>query len=161
MTNPGDAEAPAGLVDKITGLFADLSLSIGGLSQQMAGEMQRRARINANIMPLSVDLVGVTASATVDLPNILGPRTGWYWDVHTVICQNISGGTVTGYFGNSAGVQDFQFSSAGQINWGKWQNYLGAGERFVLVGSSGLSGTAAITLRGVQIAAPYLGDYLI
>lgn len=151
-------------------VFADLGVKLGSLTGSMdklAGKMDadasRKARLNQNIIPLKVEMVPVTVSATADYPNILGPREGWYWDIHTIIGQAITGSTaaVAGYLNSSAGVQVFNITTNGQLNFGKLQCYLSPGERLVYVGNASLTSTAIISVRGVQIAAPWFGDYVL
>jgi len=143
-------------------LIASLTVAIGGMRDDMRKDYARKRELSRNIVPLTVEMTGVTASATVDLPNILGPLTGWYWDIQTMICQGLTAGTISVYHNSSAGIQWAQFSSNGQLNWGKKQFILASGERLVFVGSSGVPATGAfISFRGTQIAAPWYGDYAL
>lgn len=143
-------------------VMADLNGGITKLHSQLDANARRRAEFNKNISPFYVGLIDVTTSGTTDRPNNMGPRTGWYWDVHTLICQGLSAGTVAVYKNNAAGELWANFASSGQINWGKNQFILTAGDRLVFVGSASVPATGVLlTIAGIQIAAPYFGDYAL
>lgn len=156
MTQPAET-TPNPVLDAL----AKIHLSLTAVDKKLTGEAARMAELNRAYLPLYIGLTGVTTSQTVDLPNILGPRTGWYWDIHTIIGQGVSAGSITVYKNSANGEQWATFNSSGQVNWGKLQFLLTAGDRLVLVGSASLPATgAAITVAGVQIAAPRFGRYV-
>ena len=165
----GQLGSDGGWGDKLAGVLAELKLQIGGLRSDMDERDRTRQRLNQNILPLAMELLPVTASAVTDQPNLMGPRTGWFWDIHTAIGQNISGGNVYLYAraltvqGTTVnGVLWAQWTAAaGQYNWGKNQFLVPAGERIVLSGGSGLGAGASVSIYGTQIQARYYGEYTI
>lgn len=156
------AETDHGLLDAILEMMGKLNVTMGKVEEKIDAETRRKQRLNQNIFPLSSELIGVTTSQNVDLPNVMGPRTGWYWDIHTIIGQGITAGSIAIYKNSSSGVQWGNLTTSGQLNWGKQQFTLTAGERLVFVGSAALPATgAAMSIHGVQVAAPYWGDYAL
>jgi hypothetical protein len=144
-------------------LMGKIGIQLGTVAKRLDDDWCHKKELNASILPLKVELTSVQASATIDLPNNLGPRTGWYWDIGTMICQNLAGSAaaVAVYTNSANGVQVANFTASGQLNWGKKQMYLAAGERFVFVGNGSITGSAIISFWGTQVAAPYWGDYAL
>lgn len=154
-------------------VLAELRAGLGSMQKDieyLRKDRETKRRLNQNIYPLSVELIPVAASTVVDQPNNLGPRTGWYWDIETVICQSMAGSssqitmyakTVVVQGTTVTGVQWGVFNVNGQLNWGKKQFVLTAGERIVLSGNASITTAGAISIYGTQVAAPYWGDYIL
>jgi len=179
VTSHGMKEAAAGGEEhsrgKLLELLAKLDISLGTMNQHMEhmSEAERkRHQINQNIFPLSVEGIFVNSNATTDQPNILGPRTGWIWDIHSVIITGlgaaVSAGAVAGWVGavvtgasTVTGTKWFNATSDAQFNWGKNQFVLQAGQRIILQGTSALVPTAGaqVGIFGMQIHSTYYGDY--
>jgi hypothetical protein len=157
MTSPTPPDGQGPLLE----LMGKIGIQLGTVAQRLDDDWCHKRELNQNVIPLKVELTSVAASATVDLPNNLGPRTGWYWDIQTMICQGLTAGSVAVYTNSANGVQVANFTASGQLNWGKKQNYLVAGERFIFVGSSAAAGPPIISFWGTQVAAPYWGDYAL
>ena len=149
-------------------LSAELHLTLGRIADSLDKDERRRRQLNASILPLSIELIPVTASSIVDQPNTLGPRDGWYWDIETVIIQGLTAGQIILYAKTAVvtgttvtGVQWGVFTVSGQQNWGKKQFTLVSGERMILQGNASVPAGAFVSIYGTQVAQPLWGDYAI
>lgn len=167
MTQPEPERNP------VLDILAEFKAGLGGMQKDveyLRKDREAKRRLNQNIFPLELELIPVAASTVVDQPNTMGPRTGWYWDIETVICQSMAGSSsqVTMYAKNPVvsgttvtGVQWGVFTVNGQLNWGKKQFYLQANQRIVLSGNASITTAAVVSIYGTQVAAPYWGDYVL
>jgi len=98
----------------------------------------------------------------LDVPVLMGPRTGYAWDVHRYTCSAFTGGTVSVYLDAVAdGQQVMIFTSAGVLLVGKNQGWIPAGSR-LLAAATGLTGTATLGIGNVvEIEAEWVWDYLL
>lgn len=139
--------------------MAGLTASIEGLAAQMENDRAERQCIAQAIHPFKVPGIPVPSSGTLDQPNLLGPRTGQYWDIHRISCTGFSAGSVTAYLNSAFGDEVETFAAAGIIKYGKAQQMLTAGDRLVFV-ATGITGSVVVSFGGTEIAAPYIGYYL-
>src|SRR5215469_18284739 len=77
-----------GMFDNLTGLMAQLSLSIGGVSERMDKESRERYQLTQNIYPVSIPAQSVQVPAsgilTISSAELLSPRTSNVWDVRRI-----------------------------------------------------------------------------
>jgi hypothetical protein len=142
---------------------AGLQASIGSLADELKAwrsERQRTAQA-IHLFTLSGMPISLTASAgTLDQPNLLGPRTGHFWDIRRISCTGYTVGTVTVYLNSTSGDIVAVFSTAGVLLNGKAQLMLGANDRLIFSAAT-ITGTVTIGLAGVEIDADRIGEYLI
>jgi hypothetical protein len=140
-------------------MWADLSVSIRGLAAELTAQRDRADRKIKAIHPFKVTLPSIITNTTLDLPDVMGPHDGYAWDVHLVTLNSaFTGGTVI-LFSGAGGTQEFVFSQAGMLQYGKGQLVLMPHDRLTLV-TAGLAGSAQVTLRGIEIETWLLADYL-
>jgi hypothetical protein len=98
----------------------------------------------------------------LDVPNLMGPRTGKAWDIHRYTCSAFTGGTVSIYLDAIAdGGQVMVFTAAGVSLVGKNQGFVPAGSRLIAA-ATGLVGTATLAIGGVvEIDRAWVADYLL
>lgn len=144
---------------------ASLSASLDGTTEELRRGRKFRADLLQNIRYIGmIPLPQLTGSGTanaVDVPNLMGPRTGWAWDVHRFTCVTFTGGTVSFYLdGVADGNQVMVFTTAGVSLLGKAQVLVEPGHRLIAAAVN-LTGNATMSLGVTEIAQSYLGDYLL
>lgn len=164
---PSDGQAGAGFE-----LMARLSASVDGLAGELKSDRDRRDRLSQLIQPFSIPSIAVpyggatpgNGVGNTDVPNMLGPRSGQVWDVHQISTTGWATGTMSVFLDAVNGTLVAQFSAAPAVlNFGKGQLLITAGSRLIIVGAAatGAVAAAAVALRGVQMDARMLGDYLL
>ena len=159
------------------GLDIDVAAQIFASLDGMTTELRRRNDVDkrqaelsrhVNIIP-QITLGQITANVAqpnnqnaLDVPNLMGPRTGYAWDVHRYTCSAFTGGTVSVYLDAIAdGSQVMVFTAAGVSLVGKMQGYVPAGSRLIAA-ATGLSGTAILAIGGiVEIDSAWVADYAL
>jgi len=149
-------------------ILANLNASLSGLAAELrrsndrADRLQEMARSAQYIDHIPLGQITVSGAAGVlDVPNLMGPRTGYFWDVHRYTCSAFTGGTVSVYNGGVAdGQQVMVFTSAGVSLVGKAQGIVSPGNRLIAQ-AAGLSGTATLGIGVTIIRAEYFWDYLL
>lgn len=154
MTTPTDPGLQIGI---------ELKASIDTLAGEVRKQREDQNRLNQAIAPLPpVTVPQITgASGTLDYPDLMGPKTGWAWDIRWISAQTFTAGTVKVYVDNAVdGNLRATFTTAGVTYPGLGPLFLTAGHRLVVAGS-GLTGNVTFSFGGFQIAAPYVGAYLL
>jgi hypothetical protein len=90
---------------------------------------------------------------------MLGPKLGKWWEIYYVVAYGFSAGTVSVYRNSQLGEELFVFSSAGL--WEPSHRYLQGGSDRLVFTSSGLTGSASVTLGAVEIDSAVLGLHLL
>lgn len=148
---------------------ASLGISIDGLTNELRQARKRAENIAQLIHPFTIPPMAMTitgsagsGTGTLNLPNILGPQTGQYWDVHRISCTGFSAGTVSVYLNQNNADLVAVFSSAGVLLNGKAQIILGGNDNlyFSAASATAASGYITISIAGTEIAAPLIGEYL-
>ena len=150
-------------------VFAQLSANLGTVAQVLKDQASKNQRLWESIRPIPGIPVGqlTAASKFVDLPELTGPRTGYWWDIHLLVGATFTAGAVNVYRAtNSTNVPDINlvgaFTSAGYLTYGKAQLMIPPGQHLIFGSNSSFSGTANLAIASVtEIAASALPDYLL
>lgn len=140
-----------------------LGASIDALNTTLLQQAQRQQEIRSVIQTFRVPPVPMTITAgagTLGSGFMFGPRTGQFWDIKYMVATGFTSGTVSVFLNSSDGDQVYGFPSEGYASFGKGQMFLVPGERFHF-SATGITGTVAVSFGGVQVASPFVGDYLI
>jgi hypothetical protein len=104
--------------------------------------------------------INLTAGAGIFFqPDLLGPSTGYWWDVRKFSAWGFTAGTVTVFKNVNGGEQVAQQSTAGMTQWSGSE--LLAPDDALIVVAAGITGTVQCVLRAVEIATPWLSEYLL
>lgn len=158
MTTPLDTSS--GLNFQV---MADLSANLGQVAQEMKLRREKETRLAQGVHPfmISPNQITLAASAgTLNQPNLYGPQLGNYWDVKCIQATGFSAGTVTVYYNQNGAEEAAIFSTAGVLLVGKGQILLSGNDALIFVAAS-ITGSVTIAMRGIEIAAPLIGDYLM
>jgi hypothetical protein len=150
-------------------ILADMSVNLSRAVKAIEDQVARNQRLWSQIRPIPGIPVGqlTAASATLAQPELAGPRSGYWWDVHLINGATFTGGAVNVYRSAGGTTQpDINlvggFPSAGYLTYGKAQLLLAPGQYLIFGSSSAFTGTANISLGSVtEIAATALPDYLL
>ena len=154
-------------------VYADIDLhaAVGGLAESVHGldmavrrQEAWRWRLAQNIAYIGLIPWGsiAAASTTLDVPNIMGPRTGQAWDFHRITCTGFSAGAVNIYLdAATTGNEVLIFSAAAVTLVGKAQILVESGHRILAQSNSSFSGTAVLSCSVTQVSQEYLADYLL
>lgn len=131
------------------------------LADHRRAEQRRRAWLNSQIMPLSVDPIPIQLAAgagTLDAPRLLGPALGWVFQLDGMGAQGFTAGTVSVWASSVAGqgANVFTFTAAG-VFYQRHFRYLRYGERLTFQ-ASGITGTAAIWVAGLAYTEDIQGE---
>jgi hypothetical protein len=143
-----------------------MSASVDSLAAELQRTRQRTNQVAQSVHPFSIPPMPmpITSSAgTLNIPNILGPQTGNYWDVHRISVTGFSAGTVSVYLGQNGAELLAVFSTAGVLLNGKAQILLNGNDAMYFAGTSitAATGYVTVSVAGVEIAASCIGDYLL
>lgn len=162
MTMTDDLAPPA---EDTPGVQLQVQLTAAVTS--LAGELKRandyQEQLAQNVQYVSnIPLGTITASGVpLDLPTVMGPRTGQCWEVRRMTAATFSGGTVSFY---RDAVADsnlvMEFNTPGIVLLGGGQLILQPGERLVAE-AGGLAGVATLSIAVIQIGQPWLPAYLL
>src|SRR5215813_1672530 len=74
--------------------FAELAASVGQLATAVAAQEERARRMWHAVRPIpGIPLPQITTgSGIIDQPELLAPRTGYWWDVKWVTAATFTGG---------------------------------------------------------------------
>jgi hypothetical protein len=147
---------------------ARLSVSLDGMTAELRRrndleQRQRELSRHITVIPqLTCGQLTSSAPAVLDVPNLMGPRTGFAWDVHRFTCSTFTSGTVSLYLdGVADGGQVMIFTAPGVVLSGKLQGFIPAGSRLVAQAVN-LSGTVTLALGGiVEIESAWVSDYVL
>lgn len=177
--------SPGSLADMFDGFLAQIQVLLGNTSRDHLSAAERdRRELNQVVYPVSFSAIGtVTAGGLLSIAQaeLLGPRTGWLWDVGRV--------SVFGLHASTEVVQLFKSptaATAGQApqnlvctlvpaanqvtgsfgafqTFGKGQCVLRAGESLQVGVASGLTSGEVVTFSGdaMSIAMPFAGEYYV
>jgi hypothetical protein len=162
LTPPGQDETDSGFNIRV---FADLSANLG----RAADEMQHKRQLDARLWQAIRPLPGIvcpqitTTNGLLDQPELLSPRTGYWWDVKTLTAATFTAGSVNVYLGGT-GAEDSHlalvFPVAGTYQMGTGQLLVPPGERLI-VKAVAVTGNVTSWLTVVEVAAWALPAYLM
>lgn len=143
----------------------DLSLqliaSIEGLTEEMRKQHQREQRKAQAIRVIPLAPPQATAAPfTIDTPDLLMAKTGYYWDVRRLSLSGWSAGSVTVYRNASGGEPVALFATPGILVYGKAHLVLHPGEKLVAVGT-GITGFVQLNGDVVAIESWLFPSYLL
>lgn len=145
------------------GFSVELQASIDSLSGEMAMARHRATRLNQMITLARVPGIPVQLSGgdgTLQLPNILGPMTGQWWDIRRIAVWGFTAGTVNAYLSSPSGDLVLSWAAAGVTTLGKAHVLLRPNDSLVFV-ATGVTGSVTVALDAIQVEAPVIGDYLL
>lgn len=142
---------------------ADLRVAIGRLAR--AVEVLTLDQDGAWPVEIPAHAITLTAGAgTLDIPNELGPNTGYFWAVEYVSAAGFTAGTVNVYLSTPDTVAQsnvrFPFTSAGVWEPGRTAAILVPGDRLVFV-AAGITGNVVISGKVTQAPLRFLHRFLI
>lgn len=138
-----------------------LIASIETLTQQMrkAWQHEQRKAQAIRVIPLAPSQA-IASPFTIDVPDLLMAKTGYYWDVRRLALTGWSAGSVTVYRNASGGEPVAVFATPGVIVYGKAHLLLHPGEKLVAVGT-GITGFVQLNGDVIALEAWLLPQYLI
>jgi hypothetical protein len=145
----------------MTELSVDVQLAGGirRIEHALARHPALTGDLNQLIYPVNLPPMQITSTGVLDLPDMLGPKLGKWWEIWYVTAQGYTGGTVDCYRNSQLGELLFTFSQAGI--WEPSHRYLQGGSDRMVFTASGLTGSASITFGAVEIDATVLGLHLL
>ena len=158
-----EAMAGAGQAGAGADASAALHLAIGRLARAI--EILTSDQDGAWPVEIPAHAIPLTAGAgTLDIPNELGPRDGYFWAIEYVTAAGFTAGTVNTYLGTPDTVAQsnvrFPFAQAGVWEPGRTAAILIPGERLVFV-AAGITGNVVISGKVTQAPLRFLHRYLI
>lgn len=117
-----------------------------------------------SVMPLTITGSAGSGAGTLNSPNLLGPQIGNYWDVRCIQASGFTAGTVAVTLNAGSGELVCYFTAQGVQLVGKGQILLGGNDNlyFTAAGiTSTNQGPVSISVSGITIAAPLIGEYLL
>lgn len=144
-----------------SGLLAGATTTLGGLGAPGHADKLRTPVIPweaCRPVPIRASPI-TTAAGTVDLPDQLGPHDPYWWDIKRLGAWGFTAGTLTVFLNNTAGEQLAAYSTPGNVTWST-QLLLAPRDRLILV-AAGITGTVQITGQAIEVATPWLPEYLL
>jgi len=162
-------------------IYANLCLKLDRIGDSLAQSQRSRDSLFGAVYPLDVPAqqgkVTAGGALVIASPELLGPRTGVYWDIRRVTVAGLASNseTVTLYKGSTGSSSDQVAQNAiapiqptvttgtvGVYSPGLGGCLLRAGEK-MSIGGAGLTASELITVSwsGVSIDAPWIGAYLL
>jgi hypothetical protein len=157
-------------------IFASMGLQLGSILKRMEADASRRAdlmnAIYAVEIPGQIDQVTAGGALVVASPELLGPRSGWFWDVRRVTVSGLASSTetVTIYRGSTGSSSDFTRQNTittlsgptGTYGPGLGALLLRAGQSIVIQGT-GLTASENVytSADAIAVRADYIGAYLL
>lgn len=148
-----------------------LNASITGLAGEMGRARKRQEALSQNIWAFEITPIPFVAdadgNALLDVPNLLGSRTGQAWAVHRIAITTAdpttwTQGTVTVAMNAPQGSPVAFFPSPSVETYGKGQVLLTANTKLVVSGAGLPVGQAMqFSMAGIQMSATVLADYLL
>jgi hypothetical protein len=149
------------------GLGASLEVMLGRVADTLDRLDHREQRMqqmwqDLHPVPILSGQVPLTAGAgTLNTPDRLGPKDGYWWDVRRLSTWGFTAGTVNVFLNDATGFGELlaSFPQAGQFTWGG-QLLMGPRD-FLVVSATGITGTVSVAGQAVEIADRMLPEYLL
>lgn len=156
--------------------LASLDVNLGRLCDQMDAQTRRYWDLNDFIYPIEIPAMQVavpgSGTLTIASPELLGPRSGWFWDVRRISVSGLksSSESVNVYRGSTGSAVDvvanaYLASITGPE--GAYAPGLGAAmlraNQSIVVAGTGLTSAELVTVTydAIAVASEYLGAYLL
>jgi len=147
---------------ELTGLLAELAVTLGSLKQAVNGDRPRKPVIPweaCHPVPI-LGTVQLTAGAgTLDQPDMYGPKDPYWWDLRSLGVWGFTAGTVTVFLNSANGQQLAAASTPGEFDWSA-QRILGPRDRLIFV-AAGITGTAQLGGQAIEVETSWLAEYLL
>lgn len=159
MSQP-DTGAPAGIGLEF---LASIDAQIGQLTEQAAYQRTRQGTLADSVSYISHITAPVpNAAGIIKADDVLGPKTGQAWEIRRMTAANFTAGTVAVYLDSHQAPQNqlVAFTQAGTFFFGGGQLIISAGDQLV-VNASAATGTVFFSIGVVQVAQPWLAEYLL
>ena len=144
---------------ELTGLLAELAVTLGSLKQAVNGDRPRRPVIPweaCHPVPIVADF---SANGTIDQPDMYGPKDPYWWDLRSLGVWGFTAGTVTVFLNSTSGQQIASATVPGEFDWSA-QRLLGPRDRLIFV-VSGLTGVAHFAGQAIEVETSWLPEYLL
>lgn len=160
MTDLGfdPAAAPGPLLD----VWAKIGISLDTLTGELRADRAERARMMTVIrqVPLSTPQMTLNAGAgTIDIPDLLMVRTGYYWSVRRLTLSGWSAGSVTVWKNNAGGEVLLAFPVPSTATLGRGEVLLEPGARLTVT-AAGITGSVQMYGAADMFEDWYLPYYL-
>lgn len=160
----GAADTPPANGGLTLDIGAELKATIGTVAQEVQALRSQSQQLWAGVRPIPGIPVPqiTTAAGKADYPELLSPRTGYWWDVRLVACATFSSGSVNLYRNNA---DDYDivgaFTSAGWITYASGQLLLNWNQRLIFAAQT-ITGNATPSIASViEVRADVLPAYLL
>jgi hypothetical protein len=160
MTMQAEASVNVGLQASVNALTAELELH-RTRSRRLA---QLINPFKVSVMPLTISGSAGSGVGSLNAPNLLGPQIGNYWDIRCIQASGFTAGSVSVTLNHQSGELVAYFTAQGVQLIGKGQILLGGNDNlyFSAAGITSTSqGPLSISVSGITIAAPLIGEYLL
>lgn len=155
-----ETAAPGGLS---VGLFAEIGAALGRLTGVLERREQAADRVWQDLHPVPIARqMLVTAGSVVDVPDLLGPHDGLWWDVRRLSFMGAIGtGSVDVHINDVNSEIVARVSSLPSILTWSSQVILGPRDRLVYQANTGVTGPVYISGQAFEIAGQLLPAYLM
>ena len=159
MTVDANAEraAVSGSLDVTLGRLA-------GLLDRNDDDRRAREAMRRMLWPVPITapaMVLAGGAGTLNVPDLLGPHDGYYWDVRRITAASFTAGTVTAYLNFVADAnQLFTFTQAGTLIFGSGALILSDSDALIFTGA-GITGNVTISGQATNVPSPLLPEYLL
>lgn len=118
-------------------LTAQLCASIDGLTAQMRREEEFRQRSSQVLRQVPITAPQITSgSGTIDSPDLLKVKTGYYWSVRRLTFSGFTAGTCVVYRNNVLGEPLVPVQAAGVFTFGRGEMLLSPDDRLVVMATA-------------------------
>lgn len=163
MPGPDLAPPPSPEMTQGLDLLAQIHLSLGQLTAEVKQQRDDLQRAREGVRPIPEIVVPqiTTTNGSADYPELLAPRTGYWWEVKLAGAFTFSAGSVNLYL---TGTQDSNikgiFPSAGYLTYGDQLLLFNWNSRLVFKAVS-VTGNVTPNLTVIEIADWALPAYLM
>jgi hypothetical protein len=134
-------------------VFAGLGVALGRIANMMETRENRQKKLYESLhqIPIAPGQIALTTGAGVlDMPDLLGPKTGYVWSVRRLVASGFTAGTVTVYKSGvvsgtavTGGEPVLPFAQAASVTIGRSELLLFPGDRLIFA-ATGITGTVQI-----------------
>lgn len=148
-------------------LEAKVDLLLGAVTDLLDRDRRREERLQqwwqdlhpAPLQTVSTLAPNPVAGTTIDLPDRLQPKDGYWWDVRRLNSWGWTAGSVNVCLNDPNGEVVGAFPQAGQFTWGG-NILMGPRDRLIFVVTSNITGSLFIAGQVIEVAATILPQYL-
>lgn len=152
--------------DEIARRMGGAQAAVGGSLEVVLGRvarhLDRQAREHDEMIQLLnvVPIAGIlTATGTLDNPDMLGPKDGYWWDLRRLTLSGFSAGTVALYRNSANGAQLANWTQTGEWTWSAAQ-WLRPRDRMIFV-ATGITGAVIVDGDAVEVSTRMLPQYVL